>query len=219
MAYQSRFSTCLLAASLAAGVSYLFAVQAQMTGLEITAWKGMGVGLLAIYAAQRAKGRDGWILAGVLAFGAAGDVVLDIAFTAGAALFALGHILAIMLYRRHVRLNLSDTDRMIGALLIGVPVGMAWALTQKAEVALYTLLLGSMASAAWVSRFPTNLTALGAFLFVISDLLIFARMGPLSGSLIASLLVWTLYFGGQFLIVLGGTRYLAQQKGLSVSGG
>ena len=138
-----------------------------------------------------------------------GDVVLDIAFTAGAALFAIGHILAITLYRRHIRPNLSDTDRMIGALLIGVPVGIAWALTQKAEVALYTLLLGSMASAAWVSRFPTKLTALGAVLFIISDLLIFARMGPLSGSLIASLLVWTLYFGGQFLIALGGTRYLA----------
>lgn len=101
---------------------------------------------------------------------------------------------------------------MIGALLIGVPVGIAWALTQKAEVALYTLLLGSMASAAWVSRFPTKLTALGAVLFIISDLLIFARMGPLSGSLVASLLVWTLYFGGQFLIALGGTRYLAAHQ-------
>ena len=212
MADQSRLSTLLIAASLAAGVSYLFAVYAQMTGPEITAWKGMGVGLLAVYAALCAKGRDGWMLAGILAFGAAGDVVLDIAFTAGAALFAIGHILAITLYRRHLRPNLSDTDRMIGALLIGVPVGIAWALTQKAEVALYTLLLGSMASAAWVSRFPTKLTALGAVLFIISDLLIFARMGPLSGSLVASLLVWTLYFGGQFLIALGGTRYLAAHQ-------
>lgn len=212
MADQSRFSTCLLAASLAAGVSYLFAVQAQLTGPEITTWKGLGVGLLAIYAALRAKGRNGWMLAGILAFGAAGDVVLDIAFTAGAALFAIGHVLAITLYRRHIRPNLSDADRMIGALLIGIPVGIAWALTQKAEVALYTLLLGSMASAAWVSRFPAKLTALGAILFVVSDLLIFARMGPLSGSLVTNLLVWTLYFGGQFLIALGGTRYLAAHR-------
>lgn len=62
MADQSRLSTLLIAASLAAGVSYLFAVYAQMTGPEVTAWKGMGVGLLAVYAALCAKGRDGWIL-------------------------------------------------------------------------------------------------------------------------------------------------------------
>ena len=43
----------------------------------------------------------------------------------------------------------------------------------------------------------------GALLFVASDLLIFARMGPLATSPLPHLLIWPLYYFGQFLICTG----------------
>jgi hypothetical protein len=43
---------------------------------------------------------------------------------------------------------------------------------------------------------------------VVSDLLIFARSGPLEGQAWVGYAIWTLYFGGQLLIVLGVTRTL-----------
>ena len=48
--------------------------------------------------------------------------------------------------------------------------------------------------------------ALGAVLFVVSDLLIFARLGPLAGSAIPPLAIWPLYFAGQVLIATGVAR-------------
>ena len=58
-----------------------------------------------------------------------------------------------------------------------------------------------MAAAAW-SRLRYRV-GLGAVLFVISDLLIFARMGPLQWEEIGDLLIWPTYFAGQFLIATG----------------
>jgi len=66
-----------------------------------------------------------------------------------------------------------------------------------------------MAAAAWTSRFPRFVVGLGAVLFVVSDLLIFARLGPLAGATWVGFGVWTLYFGGQLLICLGVSGTLA----------
>jgi uncharacterized membrane protein YhhN len=74
-----------------------------------------------------------------------------------------------------------------------------------------------MAAAAWVSRFPRALTGLGALLFLVSDLLIFARAGPLRDVAWVGFAVWTFYFAGQLLIALGVTRTLASP--LAASGG
>ena len=75
-------------------------------------------------------------------------------------------------------------------------------------VALYALALGGMAAAAWSSAFPRYRVGLGAVLFVASDLLIFARMGLLADSPLPSLLIWPLYYFGQFLICVGAVGYL-----------
>ena len=70
-------------------------------------------------------------------------------------------------------------------------------------MAVYALALGGMAAAAWSSSFPRYRVGLGAVLFVVSDLLIFARLGPLESSAIPGLLIWPLYYFGQFLICTG----------------
>ena len=60
-----------------------------------------------------------------------------------------------------------------------------------------------MAGAAWTSSFSRYRVGIGAVLFVISDLLIFARMGVLAQSPLPDLLIWPLYYFGQFLIATG----------------
>lgn len=203
-------------AGVLAGISYLIAVAEQWQGPTIIAWKGMGVGLLALYAALSATQRDGWQIAMVMGFGALGDIVLDIQFIAGAVLFAVGHIIAIHLYWRHRRPSWESGPLAIAlVILFGAPL-LAWGVTERIEVLAYTVLLALMAAAAVLSRFPLWFTGLGAVLFVASDLLIFARMGPFAGSLLASLLVWALYFGGQALIVSGVVHGLRQHGASAV---
>ena len=155
---------------------------------------------------------DGVMLAGVMAFGALGDVLLDVAFTLGAASFALGHILAILLYRRNRRPNLAASQRALGVLLaVATPV-IAWLLTHALDVTGYALLLGLMAGSAWTSRFSRYRTGFGAVMFVASDLLIFAEMGPLAGAAFIGVAIWALYFAGQFLITLGVAQGLGERR-------
>jgi uncharacterized membrane protein YhhN len=56
-------SRLLPLAAIAAGVSYLASWALHLPTAEATAWKGSGVGLLALYAATQARSLDGWLLA------------------------------------------------------------------------------------------------------------------------------------------------------------
>lgn len=198
--------------SILAGVSYVWVVVDDLSGAGAIIWKGAGVGLLACYAAARIRTPDGLLLAVVMALGALGDVLLEIVFTAGAASFALGHIVAIWLYRHNVRAVLTPSQKALAVVLaIGTPL-IAWLLTHAPDVTGYAALLGMMAATAWISRFPRYRTGIGAVLFVVSDLLIFARMGPLSGSMLAGIAIWAFYYGGQMLITLGVTQGLGERR-------
>ena len=94
--------------SLIAGVSYFFVQDDPIGGIWLMAWKGAGVGFLAVYAAFRGKGADGMLIALVMALGALADIVLEISFLIGGAIFALGHLVAIALYLRNHRREASD---------------------------------------------------------------------------------------------------------------
>lgn len=191
-------------AALIAGASYYGVDHVMLPGVFQTIWKGAGVGLLALWAASAARGRDGWLLAGVMALGATGDVSLEVAgLTIGAVAFLAGHVVAIVLYRCHPRTPRSVSDTVVaGGLLASIPA-VSWLLTHDAGVALYATGLGGMAASAWLSRFSRAQVGLGAMLFVVSDWLIFARGGVLAGSAVPGLLVWPTYFAGQALIARG----------------
>ena len=60
-----------------------------------------------------------------------------------------------------------------------------------------------MAASAWLSSFSRYRVGLGAVMFLASDGLIFARIGPLANSALPGLLIWPLYYFGQFLICIG----------------
>jgi uncharacterized membrane protein YhhN len=207
----------ILLAAILAGGSYLIAVIGQFDGLAAIIWKGSGVALLALYAALNAENSDGWLLAAVMAFGAAGDVLLDsVSLEVGAGAFAAGHIIAICLYLRNRRRSPTGSQQALAvALAFGTPI-IAWALTQAIEVLIYATLLGVMAAMAWLSRFPRYRVGLGAVFFVASDLLIFARMGPLAEQAWIGVAIWSLYSCGQLLIVLGvtGTHQRSAQSSI-----
>ncbi len=196
-----------LLASLVAAISYYFVMDSQLPGLFQMAWKGAGVALLALYALQRHGGKDGQTIALVMAFGALGDVLIELSLYAGAIAFLLGHVIAITLYLSHRRDELTPSQKGAAvALLLGTPIIAFLLPADRAAapgVAVYALALGGMAAAAWSSSFPRYRVGLGAVLFVVSDLLIFARLGPLESSAIPGLLIWPLYYFGQFLICTG----------------
>jgi len=201
----------LFVAALIVGFGFWPASHAALPAALILAWKGAGVALLALWAALAARERNGWLLAGVLAFGAAGDVLIDaFGLVAGASAFLIGHVLAIFLY-------FSNRQRKSGAMMTGAAIAVlvaaeAFVITRDPIVLPYAIGLGGMAGAAWASRFPRATVAAGALLFVASDMLIFAHQAPKGGSIIPALLIWPLYFAGQALIAYGVVRTLEARK-------
>ena len=198
----------LLRAAVFAGLSYP-AIWGLGLGSDImTVWKGAGVGLLAIWALMFARDHDGWLLVIVMACGAAGDVLVEVVgLDVGAAAFAAGHGVAIWLYARNRRAALTNSQRLLALLIVPATVITAYLLPTDRDgvtgVVIYTVMLSSMAAMAWTSRFPRYRTGIGAMMFVASDLLIFARLGPIADTVTLAVAVWLLYFIGQLLIATG----------------
>ena len=196
-----------LLASLLAGISFYFVKDSGLPGLYQMAWKGAGVALLAAYAFARHTGSDSRQIGLVMAFGALGDVLIELSLEAGAIAFLIGHLIAIHLYWRHRRERAALSQNLLAlALLIAIPA-IAFMLPSDRMAApgvtLYSAGLAAMAAAAWTSSFPRYRVGLGAVLFAVSDLLIFSRMGPLASSPLPDLLIWPLYYFSQFLICTG----------------
>ncbi|MBX3594074.1 lysoplasmalogenase family protein [Sphingomonas sp.] len=203
-------------AALVAGASYcLDAWRIVDPGAWGAVWKTSGVALLALWTASRARSPDGWLLAGALALGALGDLLLEThGLIVGGALFAAGHLVACLLYLRNRRDALTPSQQAVGWLLAPATIGIAALFAAPAggaiQAGVYSAFLGVMAALAWTSRFPRYRVGLGAVLFVVSDLLIFSRFGPLKGSFIPTLLIWPTYFAAQALIAWGVSRALGK---------
>lgn len=192
-----------LVASLIAAFSYYVLRGETLPDVFEWALKGAGVALLAAYALARHKGADSQQIAAVMGFGALGDVLIELQLEWGAAAFLVGHLVAIQLYWRHRRPALEVSQKVLGLALMLLTPLIAWRLTGSALAAVYALTLGAMAGAAWTSSFSRYRVGIGAVLFVASDLLIFARMSALQHSPLPDLLIWPLYYFGQFLIATG----------------
>ncbi|HEY9235280.1 MULTISPECIES: lysoplasmalogenase family protein [Phenylobacterium] len=217
MERKSPAAWLVLAASVAAGVSYWIARDLALTPTLAVAWKGAGVALLPLYAGLKARNLDGWLICLVMALGALGDVLLETSgLTVGALAFLAGHLVAIGLYLKNRAHRLGG--RAWAFLIVPAAVAIAYLLpTDRAMapgVALYTLGLSLMAACALISRFPLALTGLGALMFVLSDLLIFARAGPWAQAAWIGLAIWGLYYFGQLLICTGVVRTLQRDRRL-----
>jgi uncharacterized membrane protein YhhN len=213
---RDRLAFIVLAAAILGGVSYMISWTMDLSPAASLVWKGSGVALLAVYAALKARTTDGWLLCAVMAAGAAGDVLLAAAgTTVGAAAFLIGHLIAIGLYLRNRRPVTTLSQRLLAILLVPATVALAWLLpatrSDAPPMALYAVGLSAMAATAWTSRFPRRTVGVGALMFLVSDLLIFARSGPLAGNQMVGYAIWALYFAGQFRICVGVVHTLRQQ--------
>ncbi len=195
-----------------AGISYYLAPSLDLMGPLAVVWKGAGVALLAVWCALRARSLDGWLIAAVMAFGALGDVLLETSgLTTGAVAFVVGHVLAMTLYFRNWRPQLTSSQRLLATLVVPLSVAIGMMLVppyDRISIGFYTFFVGGMAASAWASRFPRYRVGIGAMMFLASDLLIFARMGTLAESPLPNMLIWPLYFAGQALIASGVVRML-----------
>ena len=205
---ETRAVRLLFLAALIAGGSYYATHWITVEPAVDVVWKGSGVGLLAAWAAVQARGTDGWLIAAALALGATGDVLLEThGLTVGAIAFLAGHVVAAVLYLRNRSGPLWQAV-VIAAAVAGAAFLLPADRSAAPGIALYAAGLGAMFGTAAISRFPQGSVGLGAALFVLSDLLIFGRMGPLAGSALPGLLIWPTYFAGQALIAWGVVRSL-----------
>lgn len=201
----------LLLAALVAGWSYYATHWTPVAPVIDVVWKGAGVGLLALWAAFSARSADGWLIAAALGLGALGDVLLEThGLTVGAIAFLAGHVVAATLYFRNRAGPVWQAVVIAGA-VAGTSYMLPADRAAAPGIALYAAGLGAMFGTAAISRFPQTIVGLGAALFVFSDLLIFARLGPLAGSPLPGLLIWPTYFAGQALIAWGVVRSLRNE--------
>ena len=184
-------------------------------GLFAMLWKMAAVGFLVPFALRRHHEGEFILLAIMLAFYALGDGLIELSMIAGALAFAAGHIVAIVIYFRHRRVSPALSQKMLAVtVLLATPV-IAYFLPptrdEGIQVAAYSVILAAMAAMAWSSNFPRYRVGLGAILFVISDLLIFAELGPLAESEAAALAIWYLYYFGVLMIAVGVAQTLVKR--------
>ena len=201
-----------LLASLAAAVAFYGLGYTHAPGLWLIPVKGAAVGLVALYALLQGGGRDGRLLALMMAIAALGDMAFEINLGGAILLFFLYHAVAILLYLRHPREHATPTQRAAAVAMLALTPVLFWLLpadrTIAWPVALYGLALGGMASCAWMSGFSRYRVGVGAVLFLASDLLIVAGYGPLMGQAGPQALAWPLFYPGQFLITVGVVQTL-----------
>ena len=199
-------------ASLTAAVAWYALRDEYLPGVSLIALKGAAAALLAVYAMLRHPSTDARILSLALAFGAAGDMAIELWEPQGGALFIGEHLLLVWLFLLHPRVAPTASQRAAAiALLIGAPV-ISYLLSGMWQVGLYGLALGLMAASAWSSSFPRYRVGIGGVLFVVSDWLIFADLGTPEPSSLRSLLVWPLYYAAQFLIATGVIQTLYRRE-------
>ena len=206
-----------LLASLVAGISFpatwlLLPIEGSLYAII---WKMAAVSLLVPYALRRHHRGEFVMLAIVLAFYALGDGLIELSMIYGALAFAAGHIIAIWIYARHRRIGATFSQTLFAIVLFLLTPFIAFFLAPDfdtgIQVAGYSVILSAMAAMAWNSNFPRYRVGIGAVLFVISDLLIFARMGPLAESEFVSIAIWYLYYFSVLMIAAGIVQTLVKR--------
>ncbi|WP_340587651.1 lysoplasmalogenase [Erythrobacter alti] len=196
-----------LVLSVIAALAFYYLRASNLPEMYLVPIKGSAVGFLALYCWMRHSSKSAHLLASALVVAAIGDMAIEFDLILGGAAFFVAHVIMIVMLLRHRRPPLEGRDSLVFiVLLLGTPF-VAYFLPYDDRlswpVTLYALALGGMAAGAWASDFPRIRVGAGAILFVVSDLLIFAGLGPLSGTQISEYLVWPIYYLGMFLLTVG----------------
>lgn len=206
-----------LLASLLAGLSFpaTWLFLPLEGGLFAVIWKMAAVGLLVPFALRRHHVGEFILLAVMLAFYALGDGLIELSMVAGALAFAAGHLVGIAIYIRHRRIGAAFSQKLLAITILLATPFIAFFLPDSrdegVQVAAYSVFLAAMAAMAWSSNFPRYRVGVGAILFVISDLLIFAELGPLANSEVSGIAIWYLYYFGVLMIAVGIAQTLVKR--------
>jgi uncharacterized membrane protein YhhN len=207
----------LLLASIAAALAFYYLRWGPWPELYLIPLKGAAVGLLAVYMWLRHGSPDAKLMAWAFGAAALGDMVLEIETDrmVGGLLFFAYQVMAMGVYLRNRRPQLAPSQKAAVVAMLALTPLIAWLLPadrdQALTVAIYALALGAMAASAWASVFPRYRVGAGAVLFLVSDMLVFAEMGPLQGSIVPQILVWPVYYLGQLLIATGVAQTLRKR--------
>ena len=196
-----------LLASIVAALAFYYLRSGPWPELWFIPIKGAATALLAVYAWLRHSSQDARLLAVMMLIAAAGDMVAEFDGTAAHLLYFGYHVVALMLYLRHRRVMLTQSQKVAVVALLLVPSAILYFLNVDngggVVTVAYGLALGGMAAGAWASSFPRYRVGAGAVLFVAADLLYFASTGPLMGSAIPQIFIWPLAYLGQLLVATG----------------
>ncbi len=202
-------------AAVIVGLSYTFVTNSDYDQQVLLIWKGAGVWLLSVYAVIQARTLSGWMITAVMGLCAAGDVLLEFDLIRGGLAFVAAYLVASVLYFRQRRTQLSQSQRLLAYVVVPVVAFLGWSFPSDSSLSINFMIYGAvvsvMAAMAWTSRFPRYRVGIGAMMLVASDVLLFAEEGPLSETTWVSPVLWLLYFGGQVLVVLGVTKYVASE--------
>lgn len=191
--------------------------------IDLAFFKGAAVTLLALHCALTVRGIERGPLSAIFALGALGDMLLQWHIIAGAVAFTVGHVVAIRLYRRYRDENVTSGARrsawmiavaatLIASILVFAPIfsesstpqKMASSIAFALAAIVYIMAVAGMAVSLWLSQFRhSGAAALGAFYFVVSDVLIIGRLGPLEHAPLINEVIWALYIGAQVMICTG----------------
>lgn len=202
-----------LFASILAALAWFYLRGGEVPELYLLPVKGAAVALLGVFLWRRHSAPEARLMAVAMGVAAAGDVAMELSVTVAGLLFFAHHLMAIGMYMQHRRAHLAPHDKAIVVVLLLGPsvIGFLLPAAGPQATAIYALALGAMAAAAWSSTFPRLQVGAGAMLFVASDLLLFAGLGPLASSNVPAVLVWPVYYLGQLLIATGIARTLRKR--------
>jgi hypothetical protein len=207
----------LVLASVAAALAFYYLRWEPWPELYLIPLKGAAVGLLAAYLWLRHSSPDARLMAWAFGAAALGDMAIEIEtdrLIAGLLFFAY-HVLAMGVYLRNRRPQLTPSQKAAIVVVLLLTPLIAWFMPadrgQAMSTGLYGLALGAMTASAWGSVFPRYRVGSGAVLFLLSDLMLFAEMGPLQGHIVPQILVWPVYYLGQLLIATGVAQTLRKR--------
>ncbi len=201
--------------SIMAALAFYYLRVSTLPEIYLIPVKGAAAAMLAVYAFMRHSSADAKLLGWALGAASLGDMAMEFDRAIGALLLFLFHVLALGVFLRHRREQLARTQSWVcGLTLILTPV-IAWFMpydrNEAWQVALYALALGAMAAGAWASNFPRYRVGAGAMLVLTANMLLFAEMGPLSGSRVPQIMHWPIYYLGLFLICTGVIQTLRKR--------
>jgi uncharacterized membrane protein YhhN len=210
-----RLDRALLFISLAAGFGYLFGrVFEPYPGSVVV--KALGVSPLVFFALRTVKDRDGLILGTSLIFSVGGDVFLGLDrenfFVFGLASFLIAHVFYIVLFVRSwpMRLIVSPVQKILSGLILAFSASMVIWLWSSLDdllvpVIIYIGVITAMGVCAVLAGFHAPWVVAGAVLFILSDAVIAITKFKIAFAA-GPFLIWSMYYLGQYLIVVGYVR-------------